>query len=902
MRESLRADYIARLMDGIGRIGPGPMFERFGAKFLDHHLDVALVHRGLNAQLSPVGHTIDSYDDAGRVGAEYSIDQDYFSGSMPKATDDLLHVLRKHPAVADIYLLSSRKAGEGVIPAFAQRTEHWPGMLARALHVYDARRIAEVIVDELLSSDAAIDDLMEHLPALAAIIDDAAASLAVPGIDSRHVDRPEVSAMIAAALAARGPVVTVAGIGGLGKSQAAAAYAEEHRGQYDTCMWIDGDTLRRTTDLKAIALWRGGDSRNVAAMLRARRCLLIVDDIADTIGADEFAPFCGDGSHIILTRRTPREGDVMVPMLSRDVAHAILDQGLAHPCPDAVLDALLSTVGGHPLSLALVNRVVKDGTSWNDIAEDCAAIPELTLGDQRLADRLLGRLGAALGHELQLFEWMGQATCDLRFLRRAIGVIGIAKLRQHGLTAPDRPSTMRLHDIIQASVMAQRWLTPERIEVLDDTLENVIEALMAEEGLALRVLASTMRAKLEALAARDPRPAFLVALLEIWKPGETRPDLLSDPVDAAETLASHGAEPRSVQIRAVLETIEGLYRHDKLVSVEGAKDNLRACLPVYERLAAIGGLESRTETEIRHHHAKALKNVGRDTEAQAMFEEVLEGPHPLPASRLQLVRLYGRAKETVDRAAEQADIVLTAAGAAGSVSSNVALATLQSLPSVGGKWRQALFDKHADLIEREIVVAAEAGAEDALLAFAAVARHWSWHDRDRLLRVFASVELIDPFMLDDRTRAACGEVFAEVGKAQGGSAFQKQALRYYEAVEAPTDFGLQKHGQLLIEMNLPGDAEAVLLRIADPGAFALYRLSQAQLALHKAADALIAIDTALSRLDSKQAHFRSSFLAQRYEARRALNDPDARDDLEEAHRLCEPGKYKDILGGRLAAL
>lgn len=902
MRESLRADYITRLMDGIGRIGPGPMFERFGAKFLDHHLDVALVHRGLNALLSPVGHTIDSYDDAGRVGAEYSIDQDYFSGSMPKARDDLLHVLRKHPTVADIYLLSSRKAGEGIIPAFTQRTQHWPGMLARALHVYDARRIAEVIVDELLPSDAAIDDLVEHLPTLEAIIDDAAASLAVPGVDSRHVYRPEVGEMIADALATRGPVATIAGIGGLGKSEAAAAYAEEHRERYDTCMWIDGDTLRRTADLKAIALWRGGDSRNVAAMLRAHRCLLIIDDIADTIGADEFAPFCGEGSHIILTRRTPREGDVVVPMLSRDEARAILDQSLYDPCPDAILDALMHNVGGHPLSLALVNRVVKDGTSWNDIAEDCAAIPELTLGDQRLADRLLGRLRAALGNELQLFEWMGQASCDLRFLRRAIGGIGIAKLRQHGLNAPDRPSTLRLHDIIQASVVTQRWLTPERTAALDDTLENVIEALMAEEGLALRVLASTMRAKLEVLASRDPRPAFLVALLEIWKPGETRPDLLPDPAGAAEALEFNAAAPRSAQVRAVLETIEGLYRHDKLASVGDAKDNLRARLPVYERLAAIGGLDSRTETEIRHHHAKALKNVGRDAQAQAMFEEVLEGPHPLPASRLQLVRLYGRAKETVDRAAEQADIVLTAAGAAGAVSSNVALATLQSLPSVGGKWRQELFDKHADLIEREIVVAAEAGAEDALLAFAAVARHWSWHDRDRLLRVFASVELLDPFMLDDRTRAACGEVFAEVGKAQDGAAFQKQALRYYEAVEAPTDFGLQKHGQLLIEMNLPADAEAVLLRIAEPGAFALYRLSQAQLALHKASDALIAIDTALARLDSKQVHFRSSFLAQRYEARHALNDPGARDDLEEAHRLCEPGKYKDILGGRLAAL
>jgi hypothetical protein len=146
MRESLRADYVVRLIHGILRIGPDPMFERFGAKFLDHHLDITLIHRGLNPLLSPVGNTIDSYDDAGMTGAEYSIDQDYFAGSMLKPTHDLLHVLRKHPAAVDIYLLSSQKTSEGVIPAFIQRMAQWPGMIERKPHIYDARRIAEVIV------------------------------------------------------------------------------------------------------------------------------------------------------------------------------------------------------------------------------------------------------------------------------------------------------------------------------------------------------------------------------------------------------------------------------------------------------------------------------------------------------------------------------------------------------------------------------------------------------------------------------------------------------------------------------------------------------------------------------------------------------------------------------------
>jgi hypothetical protein len=178
-------------------------------------------------------------------------------------------------------------------------------------------------------------------------------------------------------------------------------------------MWIDGDALRRPEDLKAISLWRGGDSRNVAAMLTARKCLLIIDDIADTIPAAALVRFYGPGSHIILTRRAVREGDLSLPMLADEEARSMLDHGLATPCPDEVFVRLLSTVGGHPLSLALVNRVVAEGTSWAEVANDCAAIPELTLGDPRLADRLLGRVANALARELQLFEWAGELRSPL---------------------------------------------------------------------------------------------------------------------------------------------------------------------------------------------------------------------------------------------------------------------------------------------------------------------------------------------------------------------------------------------------------------------------------------------------------------------------------------------------------
>lgn len=162
--------------------------------------------------------------------------------------------------------------------------------------------------------------------------------------------------------------------------------------------------------------------------------------------------------------------------------------------------------------------------------------------------------------------------------------------------------------------------------------------------------------------------------------------------------------------------------------------------------------------------------------------------------------------------------------------------------------------------------------------------------------------MIGPSSLEDSTRVACGELFAEVAKGPNGveAGFQAQALRYYEAVETPQDFGLQKHGQLLVEMDRPGEAEAVLLRISKPQPFTFYWLSKAQLGQGKHDEAMVTINQALDGLRSGQARFRPTFLAHRFEVRHALSDPAAREDLTEAHRLCEEPKYKAALERRLA--
>lgn len=898
MREQIRAEYISRLISGLSKIGPGSMFERFGAKFLDHHLAVPLIHRGLNVQLNPVGHTIDSYDELGTTGAEYSIEQTYFVGSMTKATGDLIHVLRKHPTAQDIYLLSSQLAPTGTILAFTTRVSGWPGLLDRKVHIYDSRRIAEVIVDELIPSERAIDDLAEQLPALINIIDDNAATLTVPSLDPGHVARPEVIAQIDAMFNAGVSVVTLAGIGGLGKTRAAIEYAAERRSEYDTCIWIDGAELQRVEDLKAIPMWRGGDNRNVAALLASRPCLLVVDDAAPNLDVAGFAAFCQAGSHVLVTRRNPGAGDIELPMMSEPTARELLDRD-SIPCPDDAFQLFMERVGAHPLSLALINRtVVSSGLSWAEVAGDVASIPELIDGDMRLADVMLRRLEGILSNELQIFQWAANGTLDVRFLTHVLGPIRIEKLRRFGLTTADRPGTIKLHDIVFASVVTKGWLSQVRSVELDNALEGFIEKLMGTEGLALRMLASTMQQKLIELSAKRQRPAFMVALLEVWQPSETRPELLFDPITAVAALAEKKEAVRAVEVRAVLETIEGLYRYEKESGFDQARTKLEERLPAFSDLLRLPDLSQRSRTEIMHHHAKALKNLSRKGDAQTMFEAVVAGRFPLPAGRLQLMRLYGSLD--IEKAFEQADAIFTEAEREGIVSSNIVLAAFKDLPAV---LRERILDRHADLVEREIIAAAEANADDTIPALAAAARHWSWNDRVRLMRIFDAIRLTPPRAMDDRSRAACGELLGLVAEGPDGvdAVFQRRGLEYFEAVASPTPFGLQRHSQLLIEMGGFPEAEAILKGITEPSPFLSYWLSRAQLGNKDFVAARTSIDAALAGLnDPRHERFRSSFLVQRYEVRAAAGDVDAREDLLDARAKCVDERYRATIDKRIA--
>jgi hypothetical protein len=798
---------IQRLVAPIGVIGPD--FERFAGLFLDHLLSTPLEHSGLNALGFPISRVVDSSSTDGGVVAEYSARDDYFARGMSKAEADLTHALSRRPNAKLVLLIAAQPERPQIVDEFRKAAMARPEMRGRSLLIWGAERIAEQLVDKFTFNDSAVAALSPYLPVLTEIWEEAARDRLFPAPDPRHRPRPAVSDEIHRRLTNE-TCLFLGGIGGSGKSDTAAADGAEHRPDYNLLIWLDGDEVRRVDDLRAVLLIRGQERRNVASLMRNRRCLLVIDDPKSPLDVSALAALCGPGSHVLVTTRERRPNVFEMPLMSPAESRAILDADVADPCPQTVLDTVWATVGGHPLSLALMNGAIRGGATWRDVQDDCSEVGKLADPMQRLADRLLLRHRALLQDELAVFEWAGQSDCDEGFLRFAVKPTGIRNLHTHALTAADRDSVVRLHDVVFSSLSSLDWWTLSGRAHLTDKLEAYLDDASVADDLSLWAAAGSLRKRLESLvAAGELRPAFLLALLMAWEPGEIDPALFGDPAAKAAALAAAQRPVARVEFRLLIETVEQLFRRVKTEGKEAVATFLNANLPMFDSLATLPGLCARQTSEIHHHRGKVYRWLHRDADARREFEAMMAGPCPLDATRLQLIRLYKWTKE-FSAAARLGEEVLTVAEDAGNVSPSVLLAVIQDLP-----WREPsvrtklLWPKQA-FIEQTIISYANAGYDQAYRTLAAVARWWSQEAPEVLVRVLAAIPALSAERVDDdEARFTFGDILFEASRASDVDVpgTQALALSFFEAEVEPRDFHVQRHAELLLDMGRADEAE-----------------------------------------------------------------------------------------------
>jgi len=424
--------------------------------------------------------------------------------------------------------------------------------------------------------------------------------------------------------------------------------------------------VRRPEDLQSLTLVRGGETRNVTALLRTRACLLVIDDAKLALPTPRLAELCGPRSRIILTQRTVQPGSYELPMLTRPEAQSLLDHEGA-TCPPAAFEIIWSKVGGHPLSLGLIGAAVRQGATWAEIVLDCQAVGELEHDGQRLADRLLGRLRPALERELSVFAWVEQPNCGQDFLEHVIQPLGIRKLRGHGLTAADRSGVVRLHDVVFAALNGE-WCSPERRVELDAALETYLLTTASETGLRFWTIGRILRPKIEKLVAEEARPAaFRYALLSVWDHGELRPELVGDPLADAKALV--GSPPAPLAVIAVVEAIEQLGGAVAAIEARFMQEEIEASAYTYAK--AVDDAE------------KVVVGVNTFVEEEHQPTEVF--PIDVELQRNQIARV-ARVRAERDQAAVEAALADVAAAARGTqnllVPMKSALAAMATLGEV----------------------------------------------------------------------------------------------------------------------------------------------------------------------------------------------------------------------------
>ncbi|WP_375767238.1 hypothetical protein NR798_36980 [Archangium gephyra] len=904
MPDAFRHKVITTLIEEIALL-TGGRFEQFGYVMMRVIHPAHWVERGTTVDGAPRGYTVDTSAMGAALVAEMSSDSHYFHGSMSKPRSDLLHAIDLHPDVKHLWLLSSREATAGETTEIANLVAEFTTGRYSSMQVdiLDSRAIAGHIFENL-ESERFVRDLTAYLPSVGRLADEHAFSHHVP-VYGGYLPRPAAERAVTDRLAAASSAV-IKGISGIGKSALAARVAETLRSQFELVIWLDARELHDVKRLTDVDVLRTGTHHNVTSLLRRHKCLLVLDDA--TLPPDQIASMdCGSSKLIVTCQTTSAPLAITVGDLDRGSAQALLEAGVPERCPQAVLQRVLSSVGGHPLLLSALNRVAQDD-GWEGV-NACCSDAVRSIEDERhdkVCQRILLRHRAPLADELEFVKWCDEARFDAELAAVCVSGLAVRNLQKRAFLAATTSGDVRVHDVVYKSIRAVISVSRERESLFREKLDEFIRTEHERGDLLVRRVTRVHANLLLRLLRSDRRPSFVYAAA-LARVSNTPLEVFADPVATARALAaSNHWLGREIEIRAVIESVEALYTLTSASrGADSARTSLQTNITALEILCGSLAASGELLRDLKHHHAKMLERLAKYEQAEAEFREILLDHPTFAAARLQLARILEKTRRSRESLEQCREILARYEADENSVSSAVLLETLRLLASQGSPGELAAQEP---VIMRSLARARDLDRGHAFQLIASVAQKTHYTMPELTLRLFDAIEWRDSVPASDSERFNWAQAHKAAAKATEASdprrrEFLLAADEVYAGIASSNSYQKIQHAEALILLDRFADADSRLEQVPerDRNWFWWQRKAQALQGMMQSAQALNAINRALDGLQDKK--FMPAFLRDRFVIRKALSDPDAEEDLRQAiSELPLDNKYRRELEAELARL
>ncbi|OFX27296.1 MAG: hypothetical protein A2033_01305 [Bacteroidetes bacterium GWA2_31_9] len=623
----------------------GEEFEIFTRYILELILNEKVIHKGQNLYAKPVGYTADFANTEYKIIGQSGTDEGYFD-DFSKPTKDIKSAIKNHATAEEVYLFSNRYAGTARLGDL--KTHAKDNGVTQKILPYDSERIAEVILDKILASHI-VDEIFKYLPTSYELFKILPKTSLLPAHKDTYYERIEENNIIEKLN--HKSIIQAYGLSGIGKTEITLGIAQKVSPQYETVLWIDGDSIQNSKiNFNAIKISKFDKLINLATILETYKVLLIFDNInADTFEIQEaFVRHNKKDSKCLissLTKSLDEEYTFQLNEVSDDIAKKILFGGNIE-VQEEDCAKIITYTGKHPLILKIIHSAVKNNIlNWESLILELEDVNQLTDKgkNQTISNRIIGKIRQANEKELSILNYINNRIISKSILNKLIGNIGVEKLLANSIIGKDNSKYYSIHQIILDSIKTEvtntQWLNEFYTKIKSYLIEH-------NEIKDIGFYCFIFNHKDLLFSIFDKASDIEFKRIIIYSIIQSTDIKNSSQIDSLVEKAQMLIEENKSYYENLLSIELG---EIKLLKIDKKKDKEKYELEAKNEIDSLNKLlaslnDKAHKSTILHHIGKLYFKIGEDAIALGKFEEVLELKPNDTFALLQIARISSNAK------------------------------------------------------------------------------------------------------------------------------------------------------------------------------------------------------------------------------------------------------------------